>query len=107
MSDLETVVVSPRGATRIAAGHPWVYRPDVARGLKHDAGDGGPALVRVVDGRGQPLGVATWAAKPRLALRIVARPGQPEPKDLVALVAERLGAALARRVALYLDRDAY
>jgi hypothetical protein len=67
------------------------------RGPKHDATDGGPSLVRVVDGRGRPLGVATWAARPRLALRLVARAGQPEPTDLGALVDERLAAALARR----------
>jgi 23S rRNA (cytosine1962-C5)-methyltransferase len=107
MSDLETAEVSARGATRIAGGHPWVYRADVVRGPKQDAGDGGPSLVRVVDARGRALGVATWAARPRLALRIVTREGQPEPTDLVALVAERLGAALLRRRALYLDRDAY
>lgn len=107
MSQLETVVVNAKGAARIAGGHPWVYRPDVVRGPKQDAADGGPTLVRVVDGREQPLAVATWAAKPRLALRIVARAGQPEPTDLMAVVIERLSAALARRVALYLDRDAY
>jgi len=107
MSDLETVVVNARGAARIGSGHPWVYRPDVVRGPKHDAGDGGPALVRVNDGHGHPLGVATWAARPRLALRIVARADQPAPTDLIALVTERLGAALTRRRALYLDRDAY
>ena len=107
MSDLETAVVSPRGAARIAGGHPWVFRPDVVRGPKQDASGGGPSLVRVRDGRGRPLGVATWAALPRLALRMVARAGQPEPTDLAALVAERLAAALARRQALNLDRDAY
>jgi 23S rRNA (cytosine1962-C5)-methyltransferase len=107
MSDLETAVVNAKGAARIAAGHPWVYRPEVVRGPKSDAGDGGPALVRVADGRGRGLGVATWAARPKLALRMVARDGQAEPNDLAALVAERLGTALARRVALYLDRDAY
>jgi 23S rRNA (cytosine1962-C5)-methyltransferase len=107
MSDLETAVVSARGAARIAGGHPWVFRPDVVRGPKQDAGDGGPSLVRVRDGRGRPLGVATWAARPRLALRMVARAGEPEPTDLVALVEERLAAALERRLALKLDRDAY
>jgi 23S rRNA (cytosine1962-C5)-methyltransferase len=107
MSELETAVVSPRGAARVAAGHPWVFRPDVVRGPKQDAGDGGPSLVSVRDARGKALGVATWAARPRLALRMIARDGQPEPTDLPALVAERLGTALARRTALYLDRDAY
>ena len=107
MTDLETAVVSGRGAARIGAGHPWVFRPDVVRGPKHDASDGGPSLVRVQDGRGRALGVATWAARPRLALRMVARAGQPEPADLTALVEERLAAALARRQALNLDRDAW
>ncbi|HMF39844.1 MAG TPA: methyltransferase domain-containing protein [Polyangia bacterium] len=107
MSDLETAVVNARGAARIAGGHPWVFRTDVVRGPKHDAADGGPSLVRVDDGRGRALGVATWATRPRLALRMVAPAGQPEPTDLLAIVAERLGAALARRTALYLDRDAY
>jgi len=107
MSDLETAVVSARGAARVSAGHPWIFRPDVVRGPKQDAADGGPSLVSVRDGRGRALGVATWAARPKLALRMVARDGQPEPNDLAALVAERLGTALARRVALYLDRDAY
>ncbi len=34
MNDLETAVVSGRGAARIGAGHPWVFRPDVVRGPK-------------------------------------------------------------------------
>ena len=108
MSDLETAVVSARGAARIARGPPLgVPARRRARARSTTPTDGGPSLVRVHDGRGRPLGVATWAARPRLALRMVARAGQPEPADLVALVAERLGAALARRRALYLDRDAY
>ncbi len=97
--------MSGRGAARIGAGHPWVFRPDVVRGPKHDATDGGPSLVRVQDGRGRALGVATWAARPRLALRMVARAGQPEPTDLAALVEERLTRARAA-AALNLDRDA-
>jgi 23S rRNA (cytosine1962-C5)-methyltransferase len=102
-----TAVVNNRGAARLRAGHPWVFRDDVVRGPERDAGDGGPTLVAVRDGRGKPLGVATWAARARLALRVVARPGEPTPDDLLPLVRARLGDALARRRALDLDRDAF
>ena len=100
-------MVSPRGAERIAAGHPWVYRPDVVRGPARDATDGGPSLVSVRDRRGKPLGVATWAAHARLALRMVARGSEAPPASIEALVRQRLGEALGRRRALALDRDAY
>jgi 23S rRNA (cytosine1962-C5)-methyltransferase len=106
--DKPKAVVSNRGAARLRAGHPWVFRDDVVRGPEHDAGDGGPALVAVEDGRGKPLGVATWAARARLALRAVARPGQqPEAKSLLDVVQQRLAEALERRRALGLDRDAF
>jgi len=106
-ADAEIAVVTPRGAERIAAGHPWVYRPDVVRGPARDASDGGPSLVSVHDRRGKPLGVATWAARARLALRMVARAGQAAPAGIEALVRQRLGEALAWRRMLALDRDAY
>ena len=75
--DSSTAVVSTRGAARIRAGHPWIYRPDVIRGPAQDAGDGGPSLVSVEDGRGKRLGWATWAARARLALRMVGRGAEP------------------------------
>jgi 23S rRNA (cytosine1962-C5)-methyltransferase len=103
----QTAVVTARGAARVRGGHPWVYRDDVARGPSHDAGDGGPALVAVVDARGKRLGTATWAARARLALRMVARGDEPAPAELLPLVETRLAAALDRRRALALDRDAY
>src|SRR5579863_1419385 len=105
--DSATAVVSARGAARLRAGHPWVYRPDVVRGPAHDAGDGGPSLVSVEDGRGKRLGWATWAARARLALRMVARGSEPEPPRLVDLVEGRLAAALDLRLGMGLDRDAY
>jgi 23S rRNA (cytosine1962-C5)-methyltransferase len=106
---LPTVVVSGRGASRIRGGHPWVFRADVVRGPAHDAADGGPALVAVTDGRGKPLGFATWAARAPLALRLLSRAAGPAavPASLEGLVADRLDAALARRLAFRLDRDAY
>jgi hypothetical protein len=58
-----------------------VYRPDVVRGPKHDAGDGGPALVRVATAAAGRSGVATWAAQPRLGAahgrRARASPSRP------------------------------
>jgi 23S rRNA (cytosine1962-C5)-methyltransferase len=105
--DDQSAVVTARGAARVRGGHPWVYRDDVARGPTHDAGDGGPTLVAVVDARGKRLGTATWAARARLALRMVARGDEPAPAELLPLVEARLAAALERRRALALDRDAY
>ena len=101
-----TAVVNARGRARIAAGHPWVFRQDVVRGPDSDAGDGGPSLVLVTDERKRPLAVATWAARSRLALRVVER-GSDRVPPLMELVDARLAAALDRRRALALDRDAY
>jgi 23S rRNA (cytosine1962-C5)-methyltransferase len=106
--DFATVTVSARGAARLRGGHPWVFRQDVVRGPANDAGAGGPALVEVRDARGKALGVATWAAEARIALRVVDREPMagPPPRDLLALVATRLDLALARRRAMNLARDA-
>jgi 23S rRNA (cytosine1962-C5)-methyltransferase len=100
--------VSARGAARVRAGHPWVFRQDLVRGPAKDARAGGPVLVDVRDPRGKPLGVATWASEARLALRVLATGAAAEalPRDLMAVVGARLEAALARRRALALDRDA-
>jgi 23S rRNA (cytosine1962-C5)-methyltransferase len=106
-SETATATVNARGAARIRGGHPWVYRPDVVRGPAKDAGGGGPAIVEVKDPRGKPLGFATWAATARLALRMLTRGPETKPGDLLTLVAERFDAALARRRALPLARDAY
>jgi 23S rRNA (cytosine1962-C5)-methyltransferase len=105
---LPAVTVSARGAARVRGGHPWVFRQDVARGPAKDARAGGPALVEVRDPRGKPLGVATWAAEARLALRMLATGAAAEalPLDLLEIVRARLEAALARRRALALSRDA-
>jgi 23S rRNA (cytosine1962-C5)-methyltransferase len=105
-NEWDTAVVSARGAARLRAGHPWVFRQDVVSGPATDASTGGPALVEVRDARGKSLGVATWAAQAKLALRAIAKAGEATPRGLLALVEGRLAAALARRAALALDRDA-
>ncbi len=106
-ADSAIAVVTSRGAARIRAGHPWVFRPDVVRGPANDAGDGGPSLVAVEDGRGKRLGLATWAARARLALRMLDRQGEPTARSLGEIVDERLAAALKLRLGMNFDRDAY
>jgi 23S rRNA (cytosine1962-C5)-methyltransferase len=102
-----TAVVNARGRARIAAGHCWVFRQDVVRGPDQDAGSGGPSLVLVTDERRRPLALATWAARARLALRVLER-GENDQLPLLASVIEaRLAAAVERRRALRLDRDAF
>ena len=111
-SEPPAALVSERGRARILARHPWVFRQDVVRGPENDAGDDGPAIVRVVDARGHLLGHATWAARAKIALRMLsvaeksARGDEPPLPDLLSLVKARLVAARARRGGLAMERDA-
>jgi 23S rRNA (cytosine1962-C5)-methyltransferase len=110
-------VVNARGRARVLARHPWIFRQDVVSGPGTDARDGGPALVRVLGPRGEPLALASWAARAKVALRVFAvgpqaaeEPGERSGDgagDLFALVVARLGAALARRGGLERERDAF
>jgi 23S rRNA (cytosine1962-C5)-methyltransferase len=110
-------VVNARGRARVLARHPWIFRQDVVSGPDTDARDGGPALVRVLGPRGEPLALASWAARAKVALRVFAvgpqaaeKPGERSGDgagDLFALVVARLGAALARRGGLERERDAF
>jgi 23S rRNA (cytosine1962-C5)-methyltransferase len=91
-----SVRVSARGASRLRAGHPWIFRADVA-----SAPEGGGDVVRVTDERGRALASALWAAPPApIALRVYARGDRFVPFD-EALIAERLSRAAARRRDLY------
>jgi 23S rRNA (cytosine1962-C5)-methyltransferase len=107
MSDEQTAVVSARGAERIRGGHPWVLRTDLARGPTRDARDGGPAVVAVDDVRGRRLATATWGTRGPIALRLLERGSSCQPRPLLEIAGERLDAALSRRLALKLPRDAY
>lgn len=66
-----------RGAARVASGHPWVYRDDVADdgGARH--GD----VVRVEGPGGSPAGWAFWSVRSKIALRVVAPAGRVDPPD--------------------------
>lgn len=93
------VVVSARGAERLRAGHPWVYRSDI-RSSDAEPGD----LVRVESERGRPLGCGFWSSASQIALRFV---GSEDIEDEKALVRDRATAALAFRETLAIDGTAW
>jgi 23S rRNA (cytosine1962-C5)-methyltransferase len=95
-----SVRVSLRGATRLQARHPWVYRSDVtgAEGIPPGA------LVRVLDSRGKFLGTALYSSSSQIAIRMISH---ASVADLPALVAERIRAAIAYRKELVSNTDAY
>ena len=65
---MDDAVVSNRGAARWQRGHPWIYRSDVAERPAAPAG-----VVKVLDTRGKPLGVALWSPKSEISLRLLDR----------------------------------
>jgi 23S rRNA (cytosine1962-C5)-methyltransferase len=97
-----TVTLSLRGATRLEARHPWVYRSDIL-----DEKDIPPgALVRVRDQRGKFLGTALYSSSSQIAIRMISH-GSVD--DLPALIAKRIQAAIAYRKenALVTNTDAF
>jgi 23S rRNA (cytosine1962-C5)-methyltransferase len=94
------VTVSRRGAERLARGHPWIYRVDVAQA---PAGLEGGEVVALKDGRGRFLGKAFWSARSKIALRLVTRDEVPVDE---AFVAERLASAIALRERVFGELDA-
>jgi len=68
-----TVTVTPRGASRWAAGHPWIYRADAWL----PAGLASGAIVPVQDERGRFLGQACVSLQSKIALRRISRSDQP------------------------------
>ena len=92
--------LSTRGATRLQARHPWVYRSDII-----EANDVPPgAIVRALDQRGKFLGTALYSSSSQIAIRMISH---GSVTDLPGLVAERIRAAIAYRKELVTNTDAY
>jgi 23S rRNA (cytosine1962-C5)-methyltransferase len=89
-----------RGANRLLARHPWVYRSDIV-----GANDVPPgALVRVQDARGKFLGTALYSSSSQIAIRMISH---GSVADLPALIVQRIREAIAYRKELVGDSDAY
>jgi 23S rRNA (cytosine1962-C5)-methyltransferase len=97
-----SVKLSVRGASRLLARHPWVYRSDVV------GADGIPpgALVRVQDARGKFLGTALYSSSSQIAIRMISH-GSVHDGDLPGLISERIRAAIAYRKDLVSNTDSY
>lgn len=95
-----SVKISVRGATRLQARHPWVYRSDITE--EKDVPPG--SLVRVLDQRGKFLGTALYSSSSQIAIRMISH---GSVSDLPALVAERIRAAIGYRKGVVADTDAY
>jgi 23S rRNA (cytosine1962-C5)-methyltransferase len=91
------VRVSKKGAARFLAGHPWIFRSDVADAAEAQPGD----VVRVLDNRGVFLGQAHYSAASQIALRMLGR--SPDPIHLAA----RIAAAQRFREQVVTDSTAY
>jgi 23S rRNA (cytosine1962-C5)-methyltransferase len=89
------VEITRRGAERLARGHLWIYRSDVAR---PPAGAEPGEVVAMVDGRRRFLAKALWSTRSQIALRVITR--HEEPVD-DAFWADRLASAAALRAAAF------
>ena len=101
--------VSRRAADRLRAGHLWVYRTEIetGAGVAADAAMSGEAdavapgaVVTVTDARGLALGSAIYSSSSAIAARLVSREPGLTRVGYLALLRERVGAALALRDAL-------
>ena len=94
-------VVARRGADRLRAGHPWIYRSDV---VDADAAPGD--IVAVSAERGRRLGWAFWSSTSQIALLMIATETGPT-FDERAWLTGRIDAAVRYREALGPDATAF
>ena len=90
-STLATVILRPREADRVLAGHPWIYHGSIDR-LTRPAADG--EIVQIKDHRQRLLGVGFYNSKSKINVRVL----DPErvPID-EAFFEQRIRAALELR----------
>ena len=89
-SDEATVVLSKRAMERLAQGHVWIYRSDIAA---PDALAGGE-IVRLTDERGWFAGKAFYGSISQIAVRLLTREDEPVDEEFFV---RRLSQAIALR----------
>jgi 23S rRNA (cytosine1962-C5)-methyltransferase len=101
---MSTVTISAKGEARITSGHPWVYRSDVIQVVPDGAGQVRGQIVAVTNRRRAPLGYALYSDRSEIALRMLARGGDPPS---LATFGDRIDAAVRYRESLGIDATAY
>jgi len=94
------VTVTTRGAKRWAAGHPWIYRSDVAEAAEFTAG-----VVLTRDSAGRTLGWALWSPRSEISLRLLDR--DPDAHIDARWWRTRMARAVQRREPLRSHATAY
>src|SRR4051812_44940074 len=97
-SDEPTVTLSKRAVERLAAGHVWVYRSDIAVPQSLAGGE----VVRLADERGWFAGKAFYGAQSQIAVRLLTREDEPIDEEFFA---RRLARAIALRDAIQPDPE--
>jgi 23S rRNA (cytosine1962-C5)-methyltransferase len=92
--------LKPRGEDRVRAGHPWVYRSDVADVRDAEAG----AIVAVRGPRDRMLGHALFSDQSQITIRMISRDETPIDD---AFWRGRLGRAIAFRDTLGINATAF
>lgn len=95
-----TVSIGPEGASRILAGHLWVYRSDV----RDSGGAEGGEVVCVATAKGRFLARAFYSSRSQIALRVICREDVPVNREFWR---QRICASDAWRQQLFPAQNTY
>ena len=102
-SSPQKVIINERAAARLRNGHAWVYASDVL----NDSGVPAGALVHVVGPKNKVLGAAIYSSSSQIKLRLLGRELFGSEEELMKLLRQRLGEAIAYRRKVVQESDAF
>lgn len=95
-----SVTVNRKAEDRVESGHLWIYSSDI-----QDRGEAQPgSVVRVLNPRGKPLGVAHYSSTSQITLRLLSRKVEEIGTEFYR---QRMSDALRHRRRVVSDSDAY
>jgi 23S rRNA (cytosine1962-C5)-methyltransferase len=104
-AEIPRLAIQSRAAKRLRAGHPWVYRTDLAATTAGETPRA--ALVHVTDERGRHLASAYSSSSSQIALRVIAEQAVSSEEEAQALVAQRVREAAEYRQRVAGAAEAY